>query len=122
MNKKDAIIPAAGLITAALIFIIMKFVAGNGGTKVKVTVDGKEYAVYKLSKDAEYDIEGYAGLVDRLTIKDGKAYMKDAACPDKLCVHMGKISSKGEIIVCLPARIVVEIVEKGDEGYDSVAN
>ncbi len=122
LNKKDAIIPAAVLITAALIFIIMKIIAGNGGARVKVTVDGEEYGIYQLSKDAEYEIEGYGYITDKLKIKDGKAYMKEAACPDKLCVHMGKISKNGEIIVCLPARIVVEVVEKGDEGYDAVAN
>ena len=122
MNKKDAIIPAAILLIAAVIFIIMRIMTGNGGAKVKVTVDGKEYGIYQLSKDADYQIDGCDGLTDTLRIKDGKAYMLEADCPDKLCIKMGKISKEGEIVVCLPARIVVEIIDKGDDGYDSVTN
>ena len=36
--------------------------------------------------------------------------MKDANCPDKICEGHNKISYKGETIVCLPHKVVIEIV------------
>lgn len=35
--------------------------------------------------------------------------MIESACPDKVCVHMGRKSRPGDIIVCLPNRVVVKI-------------
>ena len=38
--------------------------------------------------------------------------MTDANCPDKYCVHQNPIHSAGEVIVCLPNKLVVEITGK----------
>ena len=40
-------------------------------------------------------------------------------CPGQDCVHSGAVSRAGQSIVCLPARIVVELVGAAD-GYDLV--
>lgn len=42
--------------------------------------------------------------------KDG-VYMKEADCPDKLCVHSGIINKAGQSLVCLPNKIIVEITD-----------
>jgi len=47
-------------------------------------------------------------------IEGGEAYLKEADCPDGLCVGMGKISRSGQSIICLPHKVVVDIVG-GDE-------
>jgi len=54
------------------------------------------------------EIPGIRGVCI-LVIKDGKADMISAECPDHICVHHAPISHKGETIVCLPNRVVVEI-------------
>ena len=41
--------------------------------------------------------------------------MKDANCPDKICEGHQKISYKGETIVCLPHKVVIEIVTDDSE-------
>ena len=46
-----------------------------------------------------------------IIIKDGKASMAKADCPDKICVNHAAISKKGETIVCLPHKVVVEVVD-----------
>jgi hypothetical protein len=46
-----------------------------------------------------------------LVISDGKADMESADCPNQICVHHSAISHTGETIVCLPNRVVIEIVE-----------
>ena len=44
-----------------------------------------------------------------LVVENGKAYLSDANCPDKLCVHQGKISMTGETITCLPNKLTVTV-------------
>lgn len=44
-----------------------------------------------------------------LVIKDGEAYMQEADCPNQICVHHSPVSHKGETIVCLPNRVIIEI-------------
>ena len=47
------------------------------------------------------------------------ARRRDSDCPGQDCVHSGAVSRAGQSIVCLPARIVVELVGAAD-GYDLV--
>ena len=57
-----------------------------------------------------------------LVIKDGKAEMKSAICPDKICVKHRPIDKSGQTIVCLPEKIVVKIIAEGEEKVpDTVA-
>lgn len=72
--------------------------------------DGKELAVLPLDKDAEYAIGGS----NKVAIKDGKAYMAYADCPDKLCIKQGAINKSGTPIVCLPNKVTVSIAERKD--------
>lgn len=41
--------------------------------------------------------------------------MIEADCPDKLCVHQGYISRVGEVLVCIPNKVVVEIKSDDSE-------
>ena len=50
--------------------------------------------------------------------KDG-AEVTSSDCPDKLCVHSGKITRSGQSIVCLPAKISVTL-ERADKSVDGV--
>ena len=42
----------------------------------------------------------------------GKPVWKKQNCPDKICVNHAAISKKGETIVCLPHKVVVEVVDE----------
>ena len=52
--------------------------------------------------------------------------MISADCPDHLCVKQGKISADGEMIVCLPNKVTVQISDetavKDEEQPDVIAN
>lgn len=53
-------------------------------------------------------------------IRDGKVRMKDSACPNKLCVKMGWISQEGQVVCCIPNRVVLKITGE-KEMYDAFA-
>ena len=56
---------------------------------VKVSVDGKSYAVYPLEVDTTVEI-GQTGV--RFVIENGKAFIAASDCPDKLCMRAGALS------------------------------
>jgi len=118
MKKNDWFL-AAGVIFAALAFMLFNyFVIHSDGAKVIVSIDGNEYGSYMLSEEQDIDING----TNLLVIRDGKADMTQADCPDKLCVHQKAVSKEGETIVCLPNKVVVEVTGADESELDSIAN
>ena len=59
-----------------------------------------------MAKNIEIKTEFGYNLIE---IGDGEVKVIDADCPDKLDVKQGSISKVGEIIVCLPNRMVIEL-------------
>ena len=55
-----------------------------------------------------------------IEIKNGKACVISAACPDRICMHTPAISKSGESIVCLPARVSVQIQGERGDGLDEI--
>ncbi len=118
MKKNDFILVIAILLIAGIGFLMyLYFAAGHAGT-VLVTANGEVYGTYSLKKDREIIIQGGNTLV----IRDGEADMTDADCPDHICVDHKPISKKKETIVCLPNKVIVEIVGGEDAETDAVAN
>ncbi len=126
----DGILVLSLLLVALSVFIITRAVRQGGahtdvyvggelvgyypGAYAEVTVDGELFARYALSSDGEYVLNGGTNV---LLIKDGRAYMKSATCPDKTCVsrHKTGVHTDGETITCLPNRVRIEIIGGTDE-------
>jgi len=54
-------------------------------------------------------------------VDNGAIRVKDADCPNQICVHEGWISKPGQSIVCLPNKIIVEIPNNdSDDEYNAV--
>ncbi|MGN0721820.1 MAG: NusG domain II-containing protein, partial [Anaerovoracaceae bacterium] len=55
---------------------------------------------------------------NHITIKDGQVSMSYSTCRNQVCVNTGAISQTKDAIVCLPNRVVVEIIssEEGKGG------
>lgn len=49
-----------------------------------------------------------------LAISGDRVWMEAADCRDQVCVHHIPVSTGGETIICLPNRLVVEIVNDAD--------
>ena len=119
-SKKDIFLLGGMLLVGAVIFHTVTLLGGSGET-VEVRVDGQLVDSYPLSADREEEIQG-AGGTNHLVIRNGEAWIASASCPDGLCVNMGKISKNGQSVICLPNRVVVQIVgenENADEESSS---
>lgn len=84
-------------------------VAGGQGTGKNGDDTGKDTSAGKENVQ-RIEIPGKVGKCI-LVISDGKADMESADCPNQICVHHSAISHTGETIVCLPNRVVIEVVE-----------
>ena len=108
LRRNDAIFIAILLVVVMVAGACLYFFRGEGDT-VTVSVDGKVIAAYPLNVDRVEDIRtGEEGL-NRLVIKDGKAYVETATCPDGICAAHKPIHREGESIVCLPNKVVVTV-------------
>ena len=105
--KNDIILVAVLLALVALAALVL-FLSRSAGDTVAVTVDGKPFGEYPLSEDRVVEIENGDGY-NILVIKDGKARVSEASCPDGICSSHRPISYGGESIICLPNKVVVEI-------------
>lgn len=87
-----------------------------------ITVDGEELHRMELKEDEQiesYLYESEEGQMNLIERKGTNVYMADANCADSLCVQQGTIHKDGEVIVCLPHRVLVEIVLENDSVTDT---
>lgn len=50
--------------------------------------------------------------------QDGSIAFIESDCPDKVCIHAGKLKTAGQFAACLPNGIVVKIVPEKERGKD----
>ena len=120
--KNDLIFIAILLAVVTVAGLAIFFLRGEGSA-VKVEVDGTVIGTYALSLDREVEIITGENGEERnvLVIRDGKASVSSATCPDGICAAHKPISREGESIVCLPHRVVITVIGGGENQPDIVA-
>ena len=98
------------LVTASISGIFLAREAMPESGEVVIEVDGQPAFTAALREDRVIRLQSSVGPVE-VEISNGKARIKEAHCPNQLCVKQGWVS-KG-IIVCLPGRIVVFVGTRG---------
>ena len=117
MKKTDIILAVIAIIAAAGIWLFYSAGAEKGLTAV-VTVDGEVRAEMPLTENGNVTIETEWGY-NIVHTENGQAFVTEADCRDQICVDHKKIEKTGETIVCLPHKMVVEIIG-GEEEVDMV--
>ncbi len=103
------------LISASVTGIFYSREAVSQSSDVVIEVSGKPEYTFPLRTDRTVSVSGPCGNTV-IEIKDRKVRVREAHCPNQLCVKEGWIS-KG-VIVCLPNRIVVLVGGGHDHGKD----
>lgn len=110
MKKADMILGVIVILVSLSLFLIRSLFQG-AGAYIEVRIDGEYYGTYALDEDQEIAV----GSGNTVVIEDGRARMTEADCPDHLCVRQGRISRDGEMIVCLPNRVTVQVCDEQSE-------
>jgi hypothetical protein len=77
---------------------------------LEIRQNGKLQKTLPLSEDYEETIAAADGQSNTFIIKDKTVFMENANCGDHTCIQTGNIQHAGESIVCLPHRLVLQIV------------
>lgn len=109
-KKRDLILVLVLLALAAALAGGYYLTHRTPAMRAEVTVDGELVEVLDLSKDQEVTIQGPHGGSNVLVVQNGEIWCSEATCPDKVCIHQGKQSMSGEIIVCLPNYMMVQVI------------
>ena len=113
--KNDLIFIVILLLTVSVIGLGFLLFRAEGDS-ITVTVDGQPRGTYSLAQNRTIEI--VTGEQDEhlnvLIIRDGKAYVAEASCPDGICAAHRPISRRGESIVCLPHRVVITVRTSGN--------
>lgn len=115
LRKADIFLFIFFILSAVIIAVIPVALPAGAGKEVRITARGQEYGVYPLDRDTEIEITGH-GHTNIVEISEGKVWMEHSDCHNQICVNTKAISRTGETIVCLPNRVVVEIIGTGKGG------
>lgn len=118
-QKNDLLLAFLVLLLALAVFAFQRFTAKDGGV-AEVYAEKELLGAYPLWEEKSVVIRRANGGVNHLVIRDGKAWMEEANCPDKLCVKQGSISRDREAITCLPHKVTVVIKSSLPSDVDAV--
>ncbi|HEY5560946.1 MAG TPA: NusG domain II-containing protein [Clostridiaceae bacterium] len=125
MKKWDLIIIIA-LIIVSFIPETVIFINTHNKYKsfyVEIYSKGKLYKKLPLNKNAKkitFTIHNELGT-NVIEIDKAKVKIIDADCPDKICVKAHAISKPGEVLICLPHKLVIKIIGEGKQETDELS-
>lgn len=103
----DWIILFGGAVLTA--WLGLTFWHGGGADKAVIRAGGKVFREVSLSRDAVIAVPGPLG-VSKIAIHNLQARVASDPSPRQLCVHQGWLKRAGEIAICLPNQVSVELV------------
>ncbi|QGU93873.1 NusG domain II-containing protein [Clostridium bovifaecis] len=113
MKKFDKIIIVALIAVAVVSGVVIKV---NSNRKydqkyAEIKVEGKLYKKVSLDKSKKKQtIDIKTGLGENIVeVENGGVRIIDADCPDEICIKDGFKDKPGDVLVCLPHKVVIEI-------------
>ena len=103
------------LITLLLVlsFVPLTFSTQTTAKTAVITIGNEIYKTIDLSVDGSFQIKTPKGE-NTVEIKNNSIAVISADCKDNICVKSGAISKHGEIIACLPHKLLIEIKDEDD--------
>jgi hypothetical protein len=86
------------------------------GEYVSIYQDGRKVEMISLRKDVTKSYKARRGEIT-LRVKNGKAWVSESPCRQKICLHSPPVSMAGERIICAPNHFLLKI--KGSPYIDT---
>lgn len=113
------------IISVVSLFFVKRDISSYDKKYFVISVDGKDYKKIYFGPEVvgkQIPVKTQFGY-NLIEIGDGKVRVIEADCPDKLDVKQGYIERPGEVIVCLPNKLVIEIKgESKDNDIDYISH
>lgn len=119
LTRGDKVLLAAVVGVALLGLLVVHGLRPAAGNRhVVIQVNGQVYKKLPLSGIETQITVTVPGGYNIVEISGGRVRVRDADCPDKLCVATGRIAAPPQQIVCLPHRVVVKVVTEAADVDD----
>lgn len=112
----DWLVLGVALVAVAVMFLTLW--RPEHAAKLQIRDRHGVFGTYSLAQDRVIEIPGPLGI-NRITIRQGQVRFSQSPCRNQYCVHQGWLSHAGEVAVCLPNRVSLELLG-GDKPYDSL--
>ena len=115
LKKGDLVLVAVILcITGIAALLVMQ--QKKGDQVIITSGDNKE--IYSLNDNRTIIVPCESGGYNTVVIRNGMVWVEEADCKNQICVNHKPIRYAGESIICLPNRVIVEIIGSDDNGID----
>ncbi len=118
LRPGDYAVLLLGALLTALLFA--RALDGAGGDSLLIRAGGRVFLRTTLTADQTIRVPGPLG-VSLVEIRGGRARVAQDPGPLQICVHQGWLSRVGQVALCLPNQVSIEVKGTGSKGYDSLA-
>ena len=104
--------------SVAVIVMFQQFWSIEPASKLKIRQGNQVLGTYDLNQTRELKITGPMGE-SLISINQGKVRFKQSPCHNQYCVHQGWLSRAGQVAICLPNQISLQLLG-AKSAYDSL--
>ena len=128
MNKKNIWV-IVGVLVASCVLLAFSRLSMNGKAtgEVRVYLDGALYATGTLGKNETIVVHGADDAENIVEITEDGVHMQYSSCHNQQCIEQGTVTmdnyksrALGTRIICLPNRVVVELVLDNENADDDL--
>ena len=124
MTRKHNFRPLAGdwlvifISIVAVVWMFQQFWSFSPASKLKIRQGNEIIGTYDLNQTRDLRIHGALGD-SLISIAQGKVRFKQSPCNNQYCVHQGWLSHAGQVAICLPNQISLQLMG-AKSSYDSL--
>lgn len=112
----DWLVISAGL--ALVVTLFATFWKPEHAAKLRIRSGDKVVSVLSLNQQRSIDIRGPLGI-SHIVIEHGRVRFAHSPCRNQYCVHQGWLQHDGQVAVCLPNQVSIELFGT-EKQYDSL--
>ncbi len=102
----------------AVLYLFQILWTNEHAAKVQIQLGDKIYATYSLNQQRDIHVHGKLGDAV-ISISQGKVRFAKSPCTTQYCVHQGWLARAGQVAICIPNQISLELVGEA-KPYDSL--
>nr|WP_319487676.1 NusG domain II-containing protein [uncultured Caproiciproducens sp.] len=121
IKKTDILILVVALVLCLTAWFSYQSIVGKKAAKAEIYYKSELVETVDLTAgvDKSFSIDQNKNVVFHV-FKDGSICFQESNCPDKICIHAGRLRTIGESAACLPNSIVLKIVAKDQRSSDDL--
>ena len=118
MTRADRVVLALAVVLLGGLYASL-WQSEPAGARVRIKYDQQLLETVSLNDPQVIHINGALGE-SVLEIKDQQVRFLSSPCSSKLCVLHGWLHQSGEVMACLPNRVIIEVIGN-DKKFDAIS-